>query len=70
MNEKERSLLWAWLINEEIRLDQAVHDLTASLRVRPVSYEDCLYLAFLKQRHADFKDFRSVIIRLLNLDLH
>lgn len=70
MTQREKDLLWSWLINEELRLAQSVHDLTAALRTRPVSYEDCLYLAYLKQRHADFKDFRTIVIRLLDLDFH
>lgn len=67
MTEKEREILKAWLINEEIRLSEEVRTKQAVLRYRRIDMVDCIELGSLMQRYDDFREFARIIERLLNL---
>lgn len=67
MTEKERELLKAWLLNEDIRIDSEIMELKSRLRYRHIDIVDCIELALLINRYQDFKQFSSVVERLLNL---
>lgn len=67
MTEKEQELLKAWLLNEDIRIDQEIAELKSRLRYRKIDIVDCIELALLINRYQDFKQFSSVVERLLNL---
>lgn len=67
MTEKERELLKAWLLNEDLRIDNEIMELKSRLRYRQIDIVDCIELALLINRYQDFKQFSSVVERLLNL---
>lgn len=67
MTEKEKELLKAWLLNEDVRIDQEIMELKARIRYRKIDIVDCIELALLINRYQDFKQFAGVIERLLNL---
>lgn len=67
MTEKERELLKAWLLNEDIRIDSEIAELKSRLRYRKIDIVDCIELALLINRYEDFKQFSSVVHRLLHL---
>lgn len=68
MTEKERELLKAWLLNEDIRIDSEIAELKSRLRYRKIDIVDCIELALLINRYEDFKQFASVVNRLLHLE--
>lgn len=67
MTEKEKELLKAWLLNEDVRIDQEIMELKVRIRYRKIDIVDCIELALLINRYQDFKQFSSVVERLLNL---
>lgn len=67
VTEKERELLKAWLLNEDVRIDEEISELKARLRYRKIDIVDCIELALLINRYQDFKQFASMVERLLNL---
>lgn len=67
VTEKERELLKAWLLNEDIRIDSEIMELKSRLRYRQIDIVDCIELALLINRYQDFKQFSNVVERLLNL---
>lgn len=68
MSEKERELLKAWLLNEDIRIDSEIAELKSRLRYRKIDIVDCIELALLINRYEDFKQFSNVVNRLLHLE--
>lgn len=70
MTEKERELLKSWLLNEDIRIDSEITELKSRLRYRKIDIVDCIELALLINRYEDFKQFSSVVNRLLHLELY
>ena len=68
MTEKERELLKSWLLNEDIRIDSEIAELKSRLRYRKIDIVDCIELALLINRYEDFKQFSSVVYRLLHLE--
>lgn len=67
MTEKE--LLWAFIVNEEGRLEGEVVELQNRIRFRRINQNDCFELALALQRLDDFREFALIVIRLLNLDM-
>lgn len=67
MTKHEIELLLAYIVNEESRLENEVHELQNRIRYRKVSINDCFELACQLQRLDDFRDFALIVIRLLNL---
>lgn len=67
MTEKERELLKSWLLNEDMRIDNEIMELKSRLRYRNIDIVDCIELALLINRYQDFRQFSSVVERLLNL---
>lgn len=70
MTEKERELLKSWLMNEDIRIDSEITELKSRLRYRKIDIVDCIELALLINRYEDFKQFSSVVNRLLHLEIY
>ncbi len=68
MTQKEIDLLMAWLVNEDLRLDEELQNYQQRIRFRKTDINDCLELALLKCKAESFYDFSLTIIRLLNLD--
>lgn len=67
MTEKEKELLKAWILNEDFRIDNEIIEMKSRLRYRKIDIVDCIELALLINRYQDFKQFASVVERLLNL---
>lgn len=70
MKLTEKELLWAWITNEQIRIENELTELRNRIRFRRIDISDCIELMLTLQRYEDFKDFALVLIRLLNLDAH
>ena len=70
MKLSEKELLWAWITNEQFRIENELTELRNRIRFRRIDVSDCVELMLTLQRYEDFKDFALVLIRLLNLDAH
>lgn len=70
MKLTEKELLWAWITNEQIRIENELTELRNRIRFRRIDISDCIELMLTLQRYEDFKDFALVLIRLLNMDAH
>lgn len=70
MRASERDLLYAWIVNEESRIANELHEIRNRIRYRDIDVNDNVEMMLTQQRYADFRDFTLVLIRLLNLDLH
>lgn len=68
MTEKEKELLLAWLVNQELRIEEEVKQSQQNLRFRKIDIVDCFDLAILQQRLYDFQEFSLTVIRLLNIE--
>lgn len=68
MTEKERELISAYIVNEDIRLDESIRHYVSRLRYRSIDITDCVELMLLIQEYEDFKRFAFALIRLLKLD--
>ena len=68
MKQTEKELLWAYIVNEEGRLEAEVVELQNRIRFRRITVNDCVELELSLQRLDDFREFALTIIRLLNLD--
>lgn len=69
MTEKERELISAYIVNEDIRLDDSIRGYVSKLRYRSIDITDCVELMLLIQEYEDFKRFALAVIRLLHLDI-
>ena len=69
MTEKEKELLLAWIVNEQLRLDQELSEFRQRVRFRRIDVSDNFEMILLQQRAADFEEFARVLLRLLRLDL-
>ena len=67
MRQSEKELLWAFIVNEEMRLEDDVQQLRQRLRLRHIDYAYCIELCLALQRLDDFREFALIVIRLLNL---
>lgn len=70
MKQSEKDLLWAWIINEQIRLENELTEIRNRVRFRHIDVSDNVEMMLTMQRLEDFRDFALVLIRLLNLDSH
>lgn len=70
MKQSEKDLLWAWIINEQIRLENELTEIRNRVRFRRIDVSDNVEMMLTLQRLEDFRDFALVVIRLLNLDSH
>lgn len=70
MKQSEKDLLWAWIINEQIRLENDLTEIRNRVRFRRIDVSDNVEMMLTLQRLEDFRDFALVVIRLLNLDSH
>lgn len=68
MNQKELSLLYSYILNNELRLKDEINTRQAHLRFREVSVTDCIELAFLINQYDTFKETTNHIRILLNLE--
>ena len=68
MKLSEKDLLWAWITNETMRIENELTELRNRIRFRRIDVSDCVELMLTMQRLEDFRDFALVLIRLLNLD--
>lgn len=68
MTEKEKELILAWIVNEQLRLDQELSELRQRVRFRKIDVTDNFEMILLQQRAADFEEFARVLLRLLRLD--
>lgn len=67
MTEKEKELLLAWIVNEQLRLDQELNELRNRIRFRRIDISDNVEMMLLLQRLSDFEEFAGILIRLLHL---
>lgn len=67
MKISEKEMLWAYFINEEQRLDDEATELRNRIRFRRITVEDNVEMMLLTQRQADFREFTSVVLRLLHM---
>lgn len=70
MKLSEKDLLWAWITNETMRIENELTELRNRIRFRRIDVTDCVELMLMLQRYEDFKEFALILIRLLNLDAH
>ena len=68
MRMTEKELLWAYFINEEMRLENEFIELQNRVRFRHIDINDCVEMQLSLQRLDDFREFALTVIRLLNLD--
>lgn len=68
MRLTEKELLWAYIVNEEARLESETVELQNRIRFRHINQNDCVELMLAMQRLDDFREFALTVIRLLNLD--
>jgi len=69
MTEKEKELILAWIVNEQLRIDQELSELRQRVRFRRIDVADNFEMILLQQRAADFEEFSRVLLRLLRLDM-
>lgn len=68
MKQTEKELIWAYIVNQEGRLEAEVVELQNRIRFRRININDCVELELCLQRLDDFREFALTVIRLLNLD--
>lgn len=69
MRQEEKDLLWSYLVNQEMRIEQELQDFQARIRFRRVDLPDWIEGLLMQQRLDDFHEFALTVIRLLHLDL-
>lgn len=69
MRTTEKELLFAWVVNEQGRLQNELIELRNRIRFRMIDVTDNLEMILTQQRYEDFRDFALTLFRLLNLDL-
>lgn len=70
MKQSEKDLLWAWIVNEETRIENELVEIRNRVRFRKIDITDNVEMMLMLQRLEDFRDFALILIRLLNLDAH
>lgn len=70
MKQSEKDLLWAWIVNEETRIENELVEIRNRIRFRRIDITDNVEMMLTQQRLEDFRDFALILIRLLNLDVH
>lgn len=70
MKQSEKDLLWAWIVNEETRIENELVEIRNRVRFRKIDITDNVEMMLTLQRLEDFRDFALTLIRLLNLDAH
>lgn len=70
MKQTEKDLLWAWIVNEETRIESELIEVRNRIRFRRIDITDNVEMMLTQQRLEDFRDFALILIRLLNLDVH
>lgn len=68
MTEKEKQLLLSWIINETSRLEDQLVEIRARIRFRRIDLSDNVEMILLQQRLDDFREFTSILLRLLHLE--
>ena len=68
MTEKEKQLIYAWIINETQRLEEEFSQIRANVRFRKIDISDNIEMILLQQRLNDFREFSKILLRLLNLE--
>lgn len=68
MNQKELTLLYSYILNNQIRLKDEIRHLQSNLRFRNVDVVDCLELALAIERYNIFKEITNQIRILLKLE--
>lgn len=68
MTEKEKQLILSWIINETSRLEDQLAEIRARIRFRRIDLTDNVEMILLQQRLDDFREFTSILLRLLHLE--
>lgn len=68
MTAQERTFLLSWLVNEDIRLHDECAQMRSNLRYRRIDTVDCFEFALTLQRYEDFRQYASIIRRLLKIE--
>lgn len=68
MTQKEKDLLWSYLVNQELRIESELNELRNRIRFRPIDQVDCTELMLTQQRYQDFTEFALCVIRLLHME--
>ena len=67
MNQKEILLVFSYIYNNRIRLEQELQEMQARYRCRELSTTECIELALLKERFSTFLEVTGHIRALLKL---
>lgn len=68
MTEREKQLLLSWILNETARLEDEVNEIRVRIRFRKIDLSDNVEMILLQQRLNDFREFSSILLRLLHLE--
>lgn len=67
MTKKEELILWSYVHNNTVRLEDEVKQLQANLRFRKIDVVDCFELACAMQQLQTFTEVTNHILLLLKL---
>lgn len=68
MNQKELTLLYSYILNNQLQLKDEIRHLQSNLRFRNVDTVDCLELALAIERYNNFREITKQIRILLNME--
>ncbi len=68
MKQKELNLLYSYILNNKIRLENEINTRQDNLRCREVGVVDCIELALAKERLNQFNQTINDIRILLNIE--
>lgn len=68
MTEREKQLLLSWILNETARLEDELNEIRVKIRFRKIDLSDNVEMILLQQRLNDFREFSSILLRLLHLE--
>lgn len=69
MKKSELTLLYSYILNNDIRLKNEINTRQAHLRFREVSVTDCIELACLINQYDTFKEITNHIRILLDMEV-
>jgi len=68
MTEREKQLLLSWILNETARLEDELNEIRVRIRFRKIDLSDNVEMILIQQRLNDFREFSSILLRLLHLE--
>ena len=70
MTKKEELLIWSYVYNNTLRLENEVKQLQSNLRYRKIDVDECCELACAMQQLQTFTEVTNHILLLLKLKAH